>query len=69
MALVVLVGVGAILFWMFDEVEEAPSPAERGAVEQVLNPSADGGEGSVETPEEQKPEEVEPDVVVPTVDN
>lgn len=69
MALAVVVGVGAIVIWLFDEAAEAPVPSDPVAEEQEPIPPAQEDLGSVPAPEGVEPMEVEPEVLNPTVDN
>ncbi len=71
MGLAVLFGVGAIIFWLFYEVAEAPAtdePTQDAPDAQDLVPPSQEGLGSVPAPEGVEPREVEPAIVTPTID-
>lgn len=65
--LAVLVGVGATVVWLVEQVAQAPAPDERG-VEQELAPPSQEGVGQAPAPEGVEPTEAEPGVVTPTVE-
>lgn len=66
--LAVIVGVGAITIWLFEEAAEAPSPIEPAIEEQEAVPPSQDDVGSVPAPEGVEPVEVEPEVLNPTLD-
>lgn len=53
-AVVVIFAVGIILFWLGEEVSDAPAPAENG-VQSQEPPPATPGQGSAPAPQDQAP--------------
>lgn len=73
MTIAVIIGVGAIIVWLFEVATQTPAPDERapqtqGETQDVAPPGVQGV-GSVPAPEGVDPREVEPSVVSPTLEN
>lgn len=69
MALVAIFGVGLIVYWTFEEVDQSPQTQDRGTEQQEAAPPAAPQEGATPAPDAAPAEEAEPQALPPPDSN